>query len=98
MRSDIEKEAGTWLLKRYGQFFKTQYQDLTGPLKGDYWEENRTFLPIQVAMSSNELIQITDLVSSDNTLMTKVLSVLSSLCVEVVALKKEAFEKYDHLL
>ncbi|XP_026732679.1 WASH complex subunit 4 [Trichoplusia ni] len=94
MRSDIEKEAGTWLLKRYGQFFKTQYQDLTGPLKGDYWEENRTFLPIQVAMSSNELIQITDLVSSDNTLMTKVLSVLSSLCVEVVALKKEAFEKH----
>lgn len=93
MRTDIEKEAGTWLLKRYGQFFKSQFQDLVSTTKDEFWEENKTYLPIQVAMTTGELIPVTDLVSSDNTLMTKVLSVLTSLCTEVVALKKEAFEK-----
>lgn len=92
MKSDIEKEAGTWILKRYGQFFKTQFQDLANVSNNDFWEENKTFLPIQVMMKPNELSPITELVSSDNTLMTKVLSVLSSLCIEVIALKTEAFE------
>ncbi|CAB3223603.1 unnamed protein product [Arctia plantaginis] len=94
MKSDIEKEAGTWILKRYGQFFKTQFQDLVNVSSDDFWEENKTVLPIQVIMKPNELLPITELVSSDNTLMTKVLSVLSSLCVEVIALKTEAFEKH----
>ncbi|KAJ8721539.1 hypothetical protein PYW07_002314 [Mythimna separata] len=98
MRTDIEKEAGTWLLKRYGQFFKAQYQDLASTVKGEFWEENRTYLPVQVVMTPEELIPITELVSSDNTLMTKVLSVLSSLCIEVVALKKEAFERHFSFL
>ncbi|XP_075974333.1 strumpellin and WASH-interacting protein [Anticarsia gemmatalis] len=98
MRTDVEKEAGTWILKRYGQFFKTQCQDLVNLTKDDFWEENRTYLPIQVAMIPNELVSITELVSSDNTLMTKVLSVLSSLCIEVMALKKEAFERHFSFL
>lgn len=98
MRTDIEKEAGTWLLKRYGQFFKSQFQDLVSTTKDEFWEENKTYLPIQVAMTTGELIPVTDLVSSDNTLMTKVLSVLTSLCTEVVALKKEAFEKHFNFL
>lgn len=93
MRTDIEKEAGTWILKRYGQFFKSQCQDLVNLSKDEFWEENKTFLPIQVVMIPNELVPIPELVSSDNTLMTKVLCVLSSLCVEIVELKKEAFEK-----
>lgn len=98
MRTDIEKEAGTWLLKRYGQFFKAQYQDLASAVKGEFWEENRTFLPVQIVMKPNELVPISELVSSDNTYMTKVLSVLSSLCVEVVALKTEAYDKHFKFL
>lgn len=93
MRTDIEKEAGSILLKKYGQFFKQQYQDCISLSNNESWEENKTYLPVQVAMESCELIPITELVSSDNTLMTKVLSVLSSLCFEVIALKKEAYER-----
>lgn len=98
MRTDMEKEAGTWILKRYGKFFKSQCQDLVNLSKDEFWEENKTFLPIQVTMTPKELIPITELVSSDNTLMTKVLSVLSSLCIEIVALKKEAFERHFSFL
>ncbi|XP_073949462.1 strumpellin and WASH-interacting protein isoform X3 [Choristoneura fumiferana] len=94
MRTDLEKEAGSVLLKKYGQFFKQQYQDCISLANNEIWEENKTYLPVQVAMEPCELIPITELVSSDNTLMTKVLSVLSSLCFEVMALKKEAYERH----
>ncbi|XP_072939264.1 WASH complex subunit 4 [Epargyreus clarus] len=96
MRSDTEKEAGTYILRNYGQFFKKQYQDfmsLSGHTHG-ILEENKTFTPIQVVMAPSEATSVTALVASDNTVMTKVLSVLSSLCVEATALKTEALEKH----
>lgn len=92
MRSDEEKEAGASVLKKYGDFFKRQYQDFHTVCDAE-WEENKTFLPIQVVMPQMELVRIPDLVSSDNTLMTKVLSVLSSLCSEIIALKQEAYDR-----
>ncbi|KAM3964160.1 strumpellin and WASH-interacting protein [Aphomia sociella] len=94
MGSDTEKEAGTHILKSYGQFFKKQHQELLQVTENEKWEDNKTFMPIQVTMKPNELISVTELVSSDNTLMTKVLSVLSSLCIEVTELKKDAFERH----
>lgn len=94
MRADVEKEAGSTLLKKYGQFFKQQYQDCISISNNEYWEGNKTYLPVQVVMESCELIPITELVSSDNTLMTKVLSVLSSLCIEVMTLKREAYDRH----
>ncbi|KAL0880714.1 hypothetical protein ABMA27_001929 [Loxostege sticticalis] len=92
MGTDSEKEAGSYVLKSYGDFFKKQFQDLVA--LSDDWDGNKTFLPIQVHMEPNEHIPVTKLVSSDNTLMTKVLGVLTSLCVEVMELKREAFERY----
>ncbi|KPI92659.1 WASH complex subunit 7 [Papilio xuthus] len=94
MRSDTEKEAGAFILKNYGQFFKKQYQDhiqICGPTS---LVENKTFLPIKIDMMPSEHIPIPELVVSDNTIMTKVLGVLSALCVEVSTLKKEAFERH----
>lgn len=93
MRTDLEKGASSLILKKYGQFFKIQYQELSLISKNEMWEENKSFLPIHITMSPSELIPITDIMSSDNTLITKVLSVLTSLCVEVTTLKKEAFER-----
>ncbi|KAJ2942683.1 hypothetical protein O0L34_g11224 [Tuta absoluta] len=93
-KTDAEKEAGANVLQNYGDFFKRQYQDFSQVIYDQIWEDNKTYLPIQIAMEHRELIPITDLVSSDNTLMTKVLSVLSSLCVEIITLKQEAFEKH----
>lgn len=92
MGTDSEKEAGSYVLKSYGDFFKKQFQDLVA--LSDDWDGNKTFLPIQVHMEPNEHIPVTKLVSSDNTLMTKVLGVLTSLCVEVMELKREAFERH----
>lgn len=92
-RTDAEKEVGASLLKNYGEFFKKQYQDFQSVFGDGHWSENKTYLPIQVDMKQQELLPITYLVSSDNTLMTKVLSVLSSLCVEVITLKQEAFNR-----
>lgn len=92
-RTDAEKEAGASLLKNYGEFFKKQYQDFQSTSGDRNWSENKTYVPIQVDMPQHELLPITYLVASDNTLMTKVLSVLSSLCVEVVTLKQEAFDR-----
>lgn len=91
MDSDLAKEAGSATLKEYGQFFKKQFLDFECLANG---ETNKTFLPIQITMDPNELVPVIELVSSDNTLMTKVLGVLTSLCAEVVHLKKEAFQKY----
>lgn len=93
MKSDSEKEAGTYILKSYGQFFKKQYQDHMSICDHTLLIGNKTFLPIKVNMTPSELTQIPDLVSSDNTVMTKVLGVLCSLCVEVTNIKKEAFER-----
>ncbi|XP_049868543.1 WASH complex subunit 4 [Pectinophora gossypiella] len=93
-RTDTEKEAGASILQSYGEFFKKQHQDYLLASNHDNWEENKTYLPIHVAMEHNEVTPITELVSSDNTFMTKVLSVLSSLCVEIVNLKQEAFERH----
>ncbi|CAG9785470.1 unnamed protein product [Diatraea saccharalis] len=94
MGTDTEKEAGSYILKSYGEFFKKQHQDLVLMSRNEVWEGNKTFIPIQLYMEPSEQISITKLVSSDNTMMTKVLGVLSSLCVEVIELKKEAFERY----
>lgn len=93
MKSDMEKEAGTFILRSYGEFFKQQYQDYTSILDTGIKEENKTFAPVQVVMKTNELTTSLDLVASDNTVMTKILSVLTSLCVEVNELKTEAFER-----
>lgn len=93
MKHDTEKEAGTHILKSYGLFFKVQYQDLLTISHGQSWEDNKTFAAIQMFIDPQELVSVAELVSSDNTLMTKVLSVLSSLCVEVMELRKEAFER-----
>lgn len=93
MGTDFEKEAGSYILKSYGEFFKKQHQDLSTLTDNGLWEENKTYLPIQVVMEPSEHISVTKLVSSDNTLMTKVLGVLSSLCVEVMELKREAYER-----
>lgn len=94
MKTEAETEAGALLLKDYGQFVKIQHQDLSC-INGNFqnWEENKTHLPIQVLLEPQEEISIIDLVSSDNTLMTKILGVLSSLCVEVLNLKKEAYQR-----
>ncbi|KAJ0175617.1 hypothetical protein K1T71_008776 [Dendrolimus kikuchii] len=93
MKTDTEKEAKSNILKRYGIFFKKQYQDLSVSYD-EKWEENRNYLPIQLTAGRTERIPIPQLVSSDNTMMTKVLGVFSSLCIEVMTLKKEAIEKY----
>jgi hypothetical protein len=93
MRTDTEKEAGSFMLKCYGEFFKKQHQDFILSTKNDICEDNKTFLPIQIRMGSSENVPMTKLVASDNTLMSKVLGVLSSLCVEVIELKKEAVER-----
>lgn len=93
MRSDKEKEAGACILKQYGQFFKKQYQDHLQMCGSTSLVENKTYLPIKIDMMPREHIPIPELVASDNTIMTKVLGVLSALCVEVSTLKKEAFER-----
>lgn len=94
MKNDIEKEAGSYILRSYGEFFKKQYQDYASLLQEQSKTENKTFSPIQVVMESHELIATIDLVASDNTVITKVLSVLTSLCVEVHNLKNEAFKRF----
>lgn len=94
----MEKEAGTFILRSYGEFFKQQYQDYTSILDTGIKEENKTFAPVQVVMKTNELTTSLDLVASDNTVMTKILSVLTSLCVEVNELKTEAFERHFQFL
>ncbi|XP_031762922.2 WASH complex subunit 4 isoform X2 [Galleria mellonella] len=94
MGADTEKEAGKHILKSYGEFFRKQHQELLLVTENEKWEDNKTYLPIQVIMEWNEILSINELLSSDNILMTKVLSVLSSLCVEVMELKKEAFERH----
>lgn len=93
MKSDFEKESTSNILKKYGIFFKMQYQVLAFNCNNEILDDNKTFLPIQLLMSPHELVPITELVVSDNTFMTKVLSVFTSLCVEVNNLKEEAFEK-----
>lgn len=94
MGTDFEKEAGSYILKSYGEFFKKQHHDLCTLTDNGLWNDNKTYLPIQVIMQPIEHISVTKLVSSDNTLITKVLGVLTSLCVEVVELKKEAFDRF----
>ncbi|CAH2991365.1 unnamed protein product [Chilo suppressalis] len=94
MGVDADKEAGSYILKSYGEFFKKQYQELVLLNNNAIWEDNKTFQPIQIFMEPTELIPVTRLVSSDNIMMTKVLGALSSLCVEVIRLKKEAFDRY----
>lgn len=94
MKSDTEKEISTALLKKYGNFFKTQLQDLVSLSRCEMWDENKSFLPIQLVLAPTEAVPIIELVSSDNTLMTKVLGVLSSLCIEIIQLKQEAFERF----
>lgn len=91
--TDREKEASAALLKKYGEFFKTQLTDLINISDGVMWDENRVFMPIQLNYAPVEHAPIIELVASDNTMMTKVLSVLTSLCVEVKHLKEEAFER-----
>ncbi|XP_032515167.2 WASH complex subunit 4 [Danaus plexippus] len=98
MKSDVEKEAGGRVLRSYGEFFKKQYQDYITILGDECTEENKTFLPIQAVLDSTERITMIDLVSSDNTLITKILSVLSSLCVEIEQLKSEAFKTHFKFL
>lgn len=94
MGTDVEKDASTNLLKKYGQFFKTQLHDLLSISDGMMWDENKAFMPIQLNYAPVEHVPVLELVSSDNTMMTKVLSVLTSLCVEVKRLKLEAFERF----
>ncbi|XP_013187252.1 WASH complex subunit 4 [Amyelois transitella] len=94
MKTDTEKEIGTQILKSYGQFFKKQHQDLLSLTDDSKWEENKTFLAVKTIMNPKESLSITDLVSSDNMMMTKILSVLSSLCIEITKLKEEAFTRY----
>lgn len=93
MGTDIEKESTTLVLRKYGQFFKTQLQDLASVTRDELWNDNKSFAPIQLILEPSEKIPLIQLVSSDNTMMTKVLSVLSSLCVEIIHLKNEAYER-----
>lgn len=95
MRSNTETEAGTLILKKYGEFFKKQYQDYQKINENNVYEDNKTFSPIQVLISPNERITLTELVSSDNVIITKVLSVLASLCMEIKTLKIEAFNRLE---
>lgn len=90
---EIEKEAGTVVLRRYGQFFKQQYQDYMSVKQNGTSEQNKSFLPIRIHLIPQELIPITELVISDNPVMTKILSIFTSLCVEIIELKREAFER-----
>lgn len=94
MGTDVEKEASANLLKKYGRFFRTQLQDLLAITDGNQWDENKAYMPIQLDYAPVEHVSVIELVSSDNTMMTKVLSVLTSLCVEVKHLKLEAFERF----
>ncbi|XP_053612308.1 WASH complex subunit 4 [Plodia interpunctella] len=94
MKTDTEKEIGTQILKSYGQFFKNQHQDLLSLTSEQKWVENKTFLAVKICVDPKETISVTELVSSDNSLMTKILSVLSSLCIEITKLKEEAFTRY----
>ncbi|CAK1540475.1 unnamed protein product [Leptosia nina] len=94
----MEKEAGTHILKSYGNFFKQQYQDYNSMLKSNNSGLNKTFLPIQVETLPLEWVAATELVASDNPVMTKILGIFTSLCVEVTSLKKEAFEKHFQFL
>lgn len=88
---EIEK-AGTLVLRSYGQFFKQQYQDNVRIIK-DTCDQNKSFLPIQIQLMPKELLPITELVISDNPVMTKILSIFTSLCIEITELNSEAFEK-----
>ncbi|CAK1601098.1 unnamed protein product [Parnassius mnemosyne] len=94
MKSDIEKEAGTYILRSFGQFFKKQFQDHISICNHGILVENKSFIPIRVEIAPHELTPIPHLVASDNTVMSKVLGVLCSLCVEVTTLKREAFERH----
>ncbi|XP_059050047.1 WASH complex subunit 4 [Achroia grisella] len=94
MGDDTEKEVGTHILRSYGEFFKKQHQELLLVTENEKWEDNKTFLTVQITRKATEIISMNELLSSDNTLITKVLSVLSSLCVEVMRLKNEAFERH----
>lgn len=95
MKSEAEKEAGAGILKQYSIFFKKQHQEYSA-FSDDLllYGNNRSFLPIKITSEPKEIISVIDLVSSDNILLTKILGVLSSMCAEVVNLKKEAFERY----
>ncbi|CAH2263502.1 WASH complex subunit 4 [Pararge aegeria] len=98
MKGDKDKEAGSYILRSYGEFFKKQYQDYVSLLGDEIKEENKTFSPIKVVLESQEYVPVTDLVASDNTVITKVLSVLTSLCIEVNDLKREAFQSHFKFL
>ncbi|VVC89917.1 unnamed protein product [Leptidea sinapis] len=98
MKTDLEKEAGTHILKSYGQFFKIQHQDYASILKYGPTEENKSFLPIKVDIVSREFVPVTTLVMSDNPVMTKILGSFTSLCVEISTLKTEAFERHFKFL
>ncbi|XP_041988077.1 WASH complex subunit 4 [Aricia agestis] len=98
MKSDSEKEAGALVLKSYGEFFKKQIQDYTILLDPERLRGNKTFAPVQVNLTHKEQILINELVTSDNLLITKVLSVLASLCSEIKELKVEAFERHFKFL
>lgn len=93
MREDNEKEAKSNILRRYGNFFKKQYHEIFMFCDED-WRNNRNFFVIELTANNMEYIPIPELISSDNTMMTKVLGVLTCLCNEVYILKQEAFEKF----
>ncbi|XP_047508769.1 WASH complex subunit 4 [Pieris napi] len=95
---EMEKEAGTVILRSYGQFFKQQYQDYISVIQNDNSEQNKSYLPIRISLFPQELIPITELVVSDNPVMTKILSIFTSLCVEIIELKREAFERHFQFL
>lgn len=93
MKIEMEKEAGTLVLRSYGHFFKQQYQDYTFILKFDSYEENKSFLPIQIDLIPKERLPIIELITSDNPVMNKILSIFTSLCIEITSLKTEAIER-----
>ncbi|XP_045494622.1 WASH complex subunit 4 [Colias croceus] len=98
MKTDVEKEAGALVLRNYGNFFKQQYQDYASVLKCGSFDDNKSFLPIQIELAPEELLPVTELVVSDNPVMTKILGIFTSLCAEIATLKIEAFDKHFKFL
>nr|XP_039256887.1 WASH complex subunit 4-like [Styela clava] len=98
-----EKLAGEIQLRSYSKFISGYSQQLAdletalGSYSLDAWD--RHLDPISLDTSPHERTSLLDLINTENKVLNKIIIALSSLCLEVQHLEKEAKEEfYDALL
>ncbi|XP_019624304.1 PREDICTED: WASH complex subunit SWIP-like [Branchiostoma belcheri] len=98
----LNKIVGEIQLKKYGKFmddYASQLKSIEDALDdsiGDAWDF--TLDPIALQFLPYEQTSLLELIKTDNKVLNKVLTVFSSLCCEMSALKHEAETKFYHAL